>query len=63
MKKITQQQIRMMLDRTGIKVTEERIKCLKKTFDEYHPYLTLLHSINVENREVASVFHPELESH
>ena len=62
METITIEQVRIMLERSGLKLSDRRLESLRTAFEEYRPYLELLHSINVEGEETASVFHPESES-
>ena len=53
---VTSDQVQIMMQRAGIKLSQERIESLTKMLEEYRPRLELLYSIDLEGEETAGVF-------
>jgi hypothetical protein len=51
-----------LLDRAGLQPAEEDKQHLKPLFDKYMERLKLLHSADLDDEEVASVFSPQWRS-
>ena len=53
---VTSDQVQIMMQRAGLKLSQERIENLTKMLEEYRPRLELLYSIDLEGEETAGVF-------
>ncbi len=56
MDKITPQQVRTKLERAGLKLPQTRIDQLAESLEQFRPRLESLHSVDVEQEEMASIF-------
>jgi len=53
---VTSDQVQIMMERAGLKLSDERIENLTNLLEEYRLRLEVLYSIDLEGEETAGVF-------
>ena len=59
MEPISIEEVRALLGKTGVTVSEERLKALAETMSEYRPKVDSLYDVDVDDVEAAGAFRPE----
>ncbi len=53
------EEVRTLLGKTGVTVSEERLKALAETMTDYRPKVDSLYDVDVDDVEAAGSFQPE----
>ena len=53
------EEVRALLGKTGVTVSEERLKALAETMTDYRPKVDSLYDVDVDDVEAAGSFQPE----
>jgi hypothetical protein len=55
---VTSEEFKMMADRAGLGMSQEKLDELKPMYELYAQYIQILHSIDLQSEEIGVTFHP-----